>query len=481
MPPLSQSELRRLCQAAEPSDLLGFIADLYAARGWTVASKDASDGVITLERDGVLQSLGVATETTVPDGVDIVVIIGAEVDPAAITADTSLDVGDLRNLLLYSIDREQAATVFERWFDQPLSAPDRTGQPVDSHAASRDDPAQGEMAAPEPAAPAGAATHAAESATDGPQPPTESEPTDTSNPIRNRRYLGLAVGLVLVVGVVVGAAGIGLSVTDPAADNDTTADTTADSEFTPVPTTGTLSTAIQAASTSEQLASAQPTQIPAESTAFPPGVDRTGITDYQQLVDAHESQLEGRSYRITLSYREVRDGTVTGARTQTVRVENRTTYHATSTEFGRVVSPSPSLGDGDVYANGSVEFERTSTGVTRRPLRGPDSYRTSLSRYLDWYLSVNESRAVAASAEGPTSTIRVATDGDPYPGVTDATGTATVTESGLVTHLYRTHARPDSQVRIVITLRVTDVGTTTVSAPEWAGERASNDGVSSGS
>ena len=470
MPPLSQSELERLCRAAEPSDLLGFIADLYAARGWTVATKDVGDGVITLKRDGVLHRLGVVTETTVPDGVDTVVVVGTEVDPGTVSADTSLDVGDLRNLLLYSIDREQAATVFERWFDQPLSAPVRTGQPVDSHAASRDDPEQGEQAGHEPAAPAVAATHAAESSTYGSQPPTGSESTDASSPIRNRRFLGLVVGLVLVVGIVVGAAGLGLPVTDPAVDNDTTPDTSADTEFTPVPTTGTISIATQATSASEQLASAQPTQIPAESTAFPPGVDRTGITDYQQLIDAHESQLEGRSYRITLSYREVRDGTVTGARTQTVRVENETTYHATSTEFGRVVSPSPSLGDGDVYANGSVEFERTSTGVARRPLRGPGSYRTSLSRYLGWYLSVNESQTVAASAEGPTSTVRVATDGDPYPGVTDATGTAIVTESGLVTHLYRTHRRPDSQVRVVITLRVTDVGATTVSAPEWATE-----------
>lgn len=471
MPPLSQSELERLCRAAEPSDLLGFIADLYAARGWTIATKDASDAVVTLERDGSLQRLGVATETTVPDGVDTIVIVGAEVDPAGLSADTYLDVGDLRNLLLYSIDREEAATVFERWFDQPLSVPGPSAQPVEPHSAPRDnagqvDAGQDDTSESEPQPPPDAASHAAESSTARSQSPAESESAAPSNPFRKPRYIGLAVGLLVVVGIVVGTAGLGLSVTDPAVDNNTTTD----EEFSPVPTTGTLSITTAETGESEQLASAQPTQIPAQATPFPPGVDRTGITDYQQLIAAHESQLQGRSYRITLSYREVRDGTVTGARTQTVRVENETTYHATSTEFGRLVSPTPSLGDGDVYANGSVEFERTATGVTSRPLRGPGSYRTSLSRYLGWYLSVNESQAVAASAEGPTPTVRLATDGDPYPGVTDATGTAIVTESGLVTHLYRTHRRPDSQVRIVITLRVTDVGTTTVSAPEWAGE-----------
>ena len=466
MPPLSRSELGRLCQAAEPSDLLGFVADLYAARGWTVATTNAGDAVVTLERGGSRQRLGIATETTVPNGVDTVVTVGAEVDPATVTADTILDTGDLWNRLLYSVDRERAATVFERWFDQELSDPVRTVDPAESHAASQSNTPQDFSSEFGPDAPRATATHAIEDSAGRSQPPTGKESVDTSRPFRNPRHVGVVVGLLLVLGIAIVATGIGLSVTDQAVDNDTTTDT----GFTPVPTTETLATATQETSESGQLASAQPTRIPSQATAFPPGVDRTGITDYRQLIDAHESELEGRSYRITLSYREVRDEKVTGARTQTVRVENGTTYHATSTEFGRLVSPSPSLVDGEIYSNGNVEFERTSTGVTRRPLQNPTSHRTALSRYLGWYLSVNESQAVAASTERGTATVRVSTDDDPYPGVTNATGTVIVTESGLVTHLYRTHSTPNSPVRVVITIRVSDVGTTTVSAPEWASE-----------
>ena len=460
---LSRSELGRLCRAAEPSDLLGFIADLYAVRGWTVETTDPNDAVVTLKRDGSLQRLGVVTETPVPDGVDTVVIVGADIDSASITADRYLDVGDLRNLLLYGIDREQAATVFERWFDQPLSAFDRPSRPVESTAASRGDTEQDSTSGPGPGHPAPTAIHAEKSPEARSKPPSGGGLEATSSPFLHPRYIGLAFGLLLAVGIGLGTAGISLPATDAPLDGDQPADP----RVTPVPTP-TPSTTFQGTGESDQPVSAQPTQIPAQATAFPPGVNRTGIIDYRKLIAAHESQLEGQSYRITLSYRELKDGTVSGGRTQTVRVENRTTYRVTSTEFGRVVSLSPSLGSGDVYANSSAEFERSATGVTRRPPQGADSFRRSLSRYLGWYLSVSESQVVSAAGEGGTSTVRVTTDGDPYPGVTNATGTAIVSESGLVTHLYRTHETPDSPVRIVITIRVSDVSTTTVSTPEWA-------------
>jgi hypothetical protein len=466
MPPLSRSELRQLCQTAEPGDLLGFVADLYAARGWTVVTTNAGDAVVTLERGESQQRLGIATETTSLSGVDTIVIIGTKVDPATVTADTILDIGDLWNLLLYSVDRERAATIFERWFDQELSDPVDTVDLAESHTDSQTDGLQDFTPESEPDTPRDTTTRAITDAAGQSQPPTANGSGDTSTPFRTRRHVGVVVGLLLVLGIVIVATGVGLSVADQAVNNDTTTDT----GVTPVPTTETLATATQETPESGQLASTQPTQIPARATGFPPGVDRTGITDYRQLIDAHESELEGQSYRITLSYREIRNKRLTGARTQTVRVENGTTYHATSTEFGRLVSPSPSLVGGEVYANGSVEFERTSTGVTRRRVQNPTSHRTALSRYLGWYLSVNESQAVAASTDRGMTTVRVSTDGDPYPGVTNATGTVIVTESGLVTHLYRTHSTPNSPVRVAITIRVSDVGTTTVSAPEWTTE-----------
>jgi len=458
MDPLSEAELRRLCQAATTSAVLGFIADLYAAQGWTVATIDAKEGTLTLERNDYQQRIGVATGTTVPDSVETVVVVGSEFDPTEITADTRVDIGDLRNRLLYSIDREQAADILERRFDKPFSVSVDASSAAESQSETERDTVSDSTSKAE----LDAAGRASAVPTASHQHASDNTQASTSSILADRRHLGLAGGLVLLAAVLVVIGTMGFPVADAGVDPATAPETT------PVPVTATPSTGVQEATGSDRPVSAQPTQIATRAATYPPGVNRSGITAYQRLVSAHESQLANRSHRVTLVYREVKNGTVTGGTTQTVRVENETTYYATATEFGNTESFTPSFTDGTVYANGSVEFERTATGVTRRSPRGAAQFQTALSRYLGWYLSVEDSRIISTTPDGNPSTVSIAMDGDPYPGVTNTTGAAVVTESGVVTQVHRTHSEPGSAVRIVITIRVSDIGTTTVSSPDWA-------------
>lgn len=459
MAPLSRAELRQCCQGATRSDLLGFVGDLYATEGWTVAAVDTDASVLTLQRDGTQRRVGVATETTVPDTVETLVLVG-ELDRSAISADTCLDIEDLRNRLLYSIDREDAATIFQRRFDQPLDRSTNSPQSADARAESEAETDQNPESNATPGPPGHGQPATPPTASEN---PTANDESASARTISNPRYIGVAGGLLLVVAVLVGGAAMAFSLTDSGANNAASVA----SDPTPVPVTATTPTDASAGA-SERPVSARSTPLSAEAAMFPPGVNGSGITAYQRLVSAHQSQLADRSYRVTLVYREVQNGTVTGGTTQTVRVENETTYYATSTTFGEGVAATPSLVDGTVYANGSVELEQTQTGVIRREPQGPTEFQNSLSRYLSWYLSVSESRVLSDVPGENEPAVRIAFDGDPYPGVTNTTGTAMVTKSGLVRQLYRTHSEPGSAARIIIMIRVSDVGTTDVSAPEWA-------------
>ena len=200
---------------------------------------------------------------------------------------------------------------------------------------------------------------------------------------------------------------------------------------------------------------------------LPPGIGSSGINDYGRVVETHRLALESQSYRVELVHREFRNGTMTGVSRQTVRVENATRYSATRVQSGTFVDgPSRLVGE-TVYANGTALFERTSTGVERQPIVDGDVYLRRHTQYLGYYLSVEDSTVVDYQMDPSGSLIRLTTDGDPWPGVQNASGNVVVTGTGVVVQVWRAYDVPGSDVRVVVTLHVSDVGETTVTTPAW--------------
>lgn len=102
-----------------------FVADLYATRWWDTGRED---DVVRMSRDGRTHRIAVVQPgrfgaPSLPD-VDAVVVARESVAIRSAADDAGVDYltpDDLRDRLLYGLDRETAATLFEEHFDRPLS------------------------------------------------------------------------------------------------------------------------------------------------------------------------------------------------------------------------------------------------------------------------------------------------------------------------------------------------------------------------
>jgi hypothetical protein len=211
--------------------------------------------------------------------------------------------------------------------------------------------------------------------------------------------------------------------------------------------------------------SAAATQTPARD--LPPGVSADGDIDAGPLVAAHYEAIVDRSYRLTLTYREAVAGEPTGLRQETVWVEDDR-YLTTAVETGRFRTTPTSLVTGDSYANATTVAVRTKDGVAFRERRNPQALLDGQTRLLGYYLSVESSSIVGATNVAGDWAYWLTTDGDPWPGVTNATGSVLVGRDGLVYEVQRRYDDPDDpEVTIHVTLRIERVGTTTVDPPTW--------------
>jgi hypothetical protein len=95
-------------------------------------------------------------------------------------------------------------------------------------------------------------------------------------------------------------------------------------------------------------------------------------------------------------------------------------------------------------ADGSVRFDRLANGTVRRePTAAHDPFMVNATQYLGWFFRA-ENATVAGSVDADnTTTYRVVTEGDPDPRFRDVRGT----------------------------VYVTGVGSTSVTAPAWVGNR----------
>lgn len=446
----SRAQFVSVCATATIDAFRSFVAGLYEARGRTVEREGDRLVVSTGARARRVAVLdGAAWTGTVPADADAAVV-GADLDdPAPVVTDAV----DLHQQLLYAVDRTEAAALLESHFD---CQPESLASPAD---------------------PTGTGTGDAPSTASGRE--TETAGSRLSDGSRLFAVVALAVvGCLLLSGVLLAVGG--LAAGEAGSD--------------PEPALPATVTAVDP-SAADDIGTAAPaerrtrvsTELPREDGSvtgpradtlppFPPGVTPEGIADERDLVEAHRSLLENNSYQLTLTYREFVDGHATGVYVERIRLANGSRYVVSTTRTGEFHSVPRSTTDADRFANGSALFQREGDRVRVKPLgRNPsDPFLDDVTRYLGWYLSVRNA-AVEAPSRVDGGLYRITTTGDPYPGVQNATGTAFVTDRGLVRDIRRAHDLPSGGVRVVVRMRVTGVGETAVRRPPWVDGEQSRD------
>jgi hypothetical protein len=423
-----------------------FVAGLYAARGRTVEREGDRLVVSTGDRTRRVAVLDEASWTgTVPADADAAVVAADLDDPTP----TVTDAASLHQQLLYAVDRADASALLDSHFGR---SPESLSSPTVATVAET----------------------GGDSSTASGQ---ETETTDRGDRVASRlpddprlAVVTLAVvGCLLLSGVLFAIGGLaagGTSSTEPALPATTTAVEPSGTDDIEPAAPDERRTRVSTESPRND-SSATVTWADAVP-AFPPGVTSEGIADERDLVAAHRSILEDNSYHLTLTYREFVDGHATGVHVERIRVASDSRYVVSTTRTGEFHSVPRTIADADRFANGSALFQREDDRVRVKPLRrdASDPFLDDVARYLRWYLSVGNA-AVEAPSRVDGGLYRITTTGDPYPGVQNATGTAFVTDRGLVRDIRRVHDLRSRDVRVVVRMRVTGVGETAVRRPPW--------------
>jgi hypothetical protein len=440
MATVADAPLGRLLREAGPETAAAFVAGLFDARGWTV--ERAGDRRLVLANDGHETRLAVlhpADGRYDAAGVNRVVAVdGAEhVGPD----DTEVvGVATLHRQLAYAIDQADAETLQE------------------THLGWSPDAVDGRAAAGVSGARAGA----------------EAGKTDRRNWYagRPRAVVALVAVAVLLAGSAVALAG-GVGVGErlaanvgPAGDDpaDGSAGANPDTSASGTPTATPLDPAeggadTDADATDETYADA------------PPGVVGPNDINIHRIARAFWEQLDQRSYRMTVTYRELVDGNTAGLYTETLRVESNERYTVRVSRLGTLRTRPLTIAGTELYADGSVRYERFDNGTVRRERTAAyDPFMINATQYLGWFLSVENSSIVGQQTRKNTTSYRIVTEGEPDPRFTDASGTVYITEDGLVGHgLWEYNPREEPDVRVRFEIRVTDVGSTRVTEPDWVG------------
>jgi len=436
MATVADAPLGRLLREAGPETAAAFVAGLFDARGWTV--ERAGDRRLVLANDGHETRLAVlhpADGRYDAAGVDRVVAIdGAEhAGPDDIEV---VDVATLHRQLAYAIDQADAETLLETHLGWSPDA-------VDGGAA---------------AGVSGAGT---------------------GNTDRRNWYAGrlqVVVALVAVAVLLAGSAaalaggvGVGerLSANVDSAGDDPADRSAGEDPDTPEPGTPTATPGDPA----ERGADTDADATDETYADAPPGVIGPNDISIHQIARAFWEQLDQRSYRMTVTYRELVDGNAAGLYTETLRVESNERYTVSISRLGTLRTRPLTIAGTELYADGNVRYERFDNGTIRGERTAAyDPFMINATQYLGWFLSVENSSIVGQQTRKNTTSYRIVTEGDPDPRFTDASGNVYVTEDGLVRHgrwEYNPRGEPDVRVRFEI--RVTDVGATRVTEPDWVG------------
>ncbi|QKY19527.1 hypothetical protein B4589_003730 [Halolamina sp. CBA1230] len=386
-------------RALPAGDRVGFVADLWAARGWETS---VEDDVVVAERDDERRRIRVTDPGRfgTPDLSGVDTLVAARDRDAVQSAAAEAGVRyvppeKLRDLLLYGVERDAAAALYEEWFDQPL---ERTVvDEADEETAL--DTVRGRIPAV----------------------------------VGQQRAL---VGLLLVALVGVALAGPTVpGIGGPDREPITVGD------VTPAEESG------------GAIGARSPT--PTDGPELLPGVTRAGVVDPAALVSAHKAAVRNRSRVRSVVITGPPNASVTaGAVRQnlTTRIVNASHYrHRTVSQLSKDAE-NGSMARLGVYADGEAVFQRTVFNETRYarfpPSQRPGTLYDDLTSYLYRYVVSDDStvHCVGENASG-CRTYRIAVDGDPptvlQGDIADYEAVANVSDRGVIRRIRASYTLPD--------------------------------------
>lgn len=226
---------------------------------------------------------------------------------------------------------------------------------------------------------------------------------------------------------------------------------------------------------------ATPAPVPTVEETYPPGLAPDGVTSASALAAAHRASLRDRSHTLVVFERERVGEPALGSHF----VGNRTIYEVASDgTYNVTVFRVNTRGNGALttqvrqrsrYGNDTVGYVREVTGdgpAYRPATERPDAVAIG-GDYVARYLAVEN----ATVGPRPDDGVRVkGSDPTTVPGASSYFVDADVGPDGTLRRLHVEYVDADGTVRF-LTVRVSDVGTTAVSPPDWVREAraATND------
>ena len=517
----------------DPEDRPALIRRLYRERGWSVTTVDAPGGWVGLRvvsPGGRHRRLLVAVESA-PKGPETAAAdrvirlgdtdrgsgteVGADTDEQTTTGrvvDAAAVAEQVRYALTTEAQRRLARTLFDTDRATLLDSPTRTRDsptrpqsqsnrgrnPAGTTPVETDDSTRRHTPAATDGATTADATGVSDTDTATSEQESESESKAASDGSRTRRQWVVFAGL-LFVGVVlavlaaggplsalggVGADDGGEAASIPAFDPGGPPEARGVSGLTPTPGSiaagpdrergvgdesgdddDTVANATTRGDTTTQ--GSEPT--PASSRV--PGVTADGAVDETVLAERTAAALTNHSYRFVAVYREEVDGETTARLREVARVENDSRYVSRVSRLGEPVGSPQVIADTTVSArDGRVVQQVVGDGVVQRDQpAASDPFRPRVAQYVGWYLGVESSTVVDSERRNGHQRLLLRLRGDPWPGVENTTGSAVVTDTGVVRSVTRRYTLPGRpNVTATVTVRVTDIGETTVD-PELDG------------
>lgn len=433
----SDPEFVELFRGLSRTEQRRFVAAVWAARGWEVAVADdavvARDGEavrrIRLVRPGWFGS---------PDLGDAdVVVVTSDRDAVRSAASAAgvryVSLADLREMLLYGVDRAEASALFGSFFDRPLTAPGTT-----SSASAASTPAV-PIAAPGSAAMASAMRRLAS------VPPT--------------------TVLVAVLVVVAGVAAVSPSL------------------FSLEPSTNAAAAGPNATYTPGTTGALGGDDGESAPVGLPPGVSNDGVANASALADAHLSQTTGHRYAFSFDFAgpaAAPDFEEWTAVEWNLVVENPRAFRVDAAFNG-----SDDWRTVRVYANGVRDYRIYATSESTRTSDMPagasdaDTYAHFAAGLVERYMNATNSSTdcverrdgrcrlyrVTAFGGAPTLSQEVEGDGE----IRDYQAVALVRSDGFVTELRVQYDLVTAGFTEVVDARFfySDYGTARIEAPDW--------------
>lgn len=441
MPPISPERFARLFRGLGPDDKAVFVAALWANRGWET-TVDGTTVLATRADETVQVRVADPGRFGTPTLADIDVLVVARDRDAvrAAAADAGvryLVAADIRELLLYGLERSTAAALFERTFGRPLET---TGEP--------------EPTLRERAQTVGTTL-------------TKAVPGRTDS-----RYLLV----LLLVGLLVGAAVAGPALTTQPEDTVAVA---------PVESVTPGDVGAVGAGT----ATPTPTGEASGDGEYPPGLGEHTLLDHVALADAHAAAVQGTSRTLQVTASGPPEAPLLNGReawNATARIEHPREYlHETSAQFPGANGSTLTV---NVYTDGETKYRQVRHGNETTYQRyatattgDASGFADDVREYLVRYLAGDESsvECVATLTGGDCFAYRVVVTDPPAAVHAEATNyraVAIVQEDGIVASLSVNYTLPVDGTRVLVTFQMaySDIGNTTVSPPDWL-ETAKNE------